>query len=64
MCYNVSLNQRFWNDYSVPDEDTPAVCHVVYHHNNARLLAVHHAKCAATQKKQDFERQNMYETLG
>lgn len=57
MCYDVSLNQRFWNDNSVSDQDAPAVRHVVYHHHNARLLTVHHAKCAATHKKKTLEAQ-------
>lgn len=60
MCYDVSLNQRFWNDYSVSNQDAPAVRHVVYHHHNARLLTVHHAKCAATHKQKDITSPNIY----
>ncbi len=51
MCYTVSFDLRFRNDYSVSYQDAPAVRCVVYHHHYARLLAVHHAKRAAEKKE-------------
>lgn len=49
--YTVSLDLRFGNDNSVTNQDPPAVCGIVNHHNDARLLAVHHPKCTEEQKK-------------
>lgn len=50
MCYTVSLDLRFRNDYRVSYQDAPAVCCVVHHHHYTCLLAVHHAKRTAGKK--------------
>ena len=60
MCYTVSLDLRFRNDYSVSYQDAPAVCCVVHHHHYTRLLAVHHAKrTAGKQGNPDYSLNNL-----
>lgn len=50
MCYTVSFDLRFRNNYSVSYQDAPTVCCVVYHHHYTRFLTVHHAKRAGKKK--------------
>lgn len=64
MCYIVSLDLWFRNDYSVSYQDAPAVRCVVYHHNYARLLAVHDAKGTAEKQKVYSRNQDFSEASG
>lgn len=50
----VSLDVRFRNGHGVTDQDAPAVCSVVNHHHDTRLLLVHHTKCAGKQTQHFF----------
>lgn len=60
MCYTISLDLWFRNDYSVSYQDAPAVRCVVHHHNYAGLLAVYHAKCTAGRQEEQSVNQDFF----
>lgn len=64
MCYTISLDLWFRNDYSVSYQDTPAVRCVVHHHDYACLLAVYHAKRTAGKQKEHSVNQEFSEECG